>query len=135
MNRACRTTLLIAGLICNLYNLLLFVRYGSCTQLHVHLILIKSDGHVRWDDKWHEGSKIIAVTATSKAVGSSMQGFFALGGHAIYLGPDTIELGKREAIKDVARVISRHVVKHPPPLLLPPSPSFYPLVLSVNKIW
>lgn len=36
-----------------------------------------------------------------------LQGFYALGGHAIYLGPDTIEFGKREATKDIARVISR----------------------------
>lgn len=45
---------------------------------------------------------------TCEAEDRCLQGFFALGGHAIYLGPDTIELGKREAIKDVARVISRH---------------------------
>lgn len=38
-----------------------------------------------------------------------LQGFFRLGGHAIYLGPDTIEFGKREATKDIARVISRQV--------------------------
>ena len=36
-----------------------------------------------------------------------LQGFYRLGGHAIYLGPDTIEFGKREATKDIARVISR----------------------------
>lgn len=34
-------------------------------------------------------------------------GFFRLGGHAIYLGPDTIQLGSREATKDIARVLSR----------------------------
>jgi ornithine carbamoyltransferase len=37
-----------------------------------------------------------------------LQGFYRLGGHAIYLGPDTIQLGKREATKDIARVISRY---------------------------
>lgn len=36
-----------------------------------------------------------------------MQGFFRLGGHAIYLGPDTIQIGKREATKDIARVLCR----------------------------
>ncbi|MBI9087096.1 MAG: ornithine carbamoyltransferase [Desulfobacterales bacterium] len=35
-------------------------------------------------------------------------GFARLGGHAIYLGPDDIALGKREAVKDVARVICRY---------------------------
>jgi ornithine carbamoyltransferase len=35
-------------------------------------------------------------------------GFYRLGGHAIYLGPGDIALGKREAVKDVARVISRY---------------------------
>ncbi|KAK9834642.1 hypothetical protein WJX74_006523 [Apatococcus lobatus] len=33
-------------------------------------------------------------------------GFFKLGGHAVYLGPDTIQFGKREATKDIARVLS-----------------------------
>ena len=35
-------------------------------------------------------------------------GFFRLGGHAIYLGPSDIEIGKREAVKDIARVVSRY---------------------------
>jgi len=29
-----------------------------------------------------------------------------LGGHAVYLGPDTIDLGSREETKDIARVLS-----------------------------
>ncbi|XP_002986989.2 ornithine carbamoyltransferase, chloroplastic [Selaginella moellendorffii] len=33
-------------------------------------------------------------------------GFFLLGGHAIYLGPDDIQIGKREETRDVARVLS-----------------------------
>jgi ornithine carbamoyltransferase len=32
-----------------------------------------------------------------------------LGGHAIYLSPDEVGLGKRETISDVARVLSRYV--------------------------
>lgn len=35
-------------------------------------------------------------------------GFFLLGGHAIYLGPDDIQMGKREETCDVARVLSRY---------------------------
>lgn len=45
---------------------------------------------------------------TSPHIIAAPQGFYRLGGHAIYLGPDTIELGKREATKDIARVISRY---------------------------
>jgi ornithine carbamoyltransferase len=33
-------------------------------------------------------------------------GFFLLGGHAVYLGPDDIQLGKREETRDIARVLS-----------------------------
>lgn len=37
-----------------------------------------------------------------------MQGFFKLGGHAIYLGPNDIQIGKREFTKDIARVVCRY---------------------------
>lgn len=33
-------------------------------------------------------------------------GFYRLGGHALYLGPTEIDLGKREPARDVARVLS-----------------------------
>ncbi|KAJ0086279.1 hypothetical protein Patl1_09175 [Pistacia atlantica] len=35
-------------------------------------------------------------------------GFSLLGGHAIYLGPDDIQMGKREETRDVARVLCRY---------------------------
>jgi len=35
-------------------------------------------------------------------------GFYRLGGHALYLGPSDIAIGKREAVKDIGRVISRY---------------------------
>ena len=35
-------------------------------------------------------------------------GFYRMGGHALYLGPSDISIGKREAIKDISRVISRY---------------------------
>jgi ornithine carbamoyltransferase len=35
-------------------------------------------------------------------------GFFRMGGHALYLGPADIAIGKREAVKDIARVVSRY---------------------------
>jgi ornithine carbamoyltransferase len=35
-------------------------------------------------------------------------GFYRLGGHALFLGPSDIDMGKREPIKDIARVVSRY---------------------------
>ena len=35
-------------------------------------------------------------------------GFFRLGGHALFLGPNDIGIGKRESIADVAQVLSRY---------------------------
>ena len=34
-------------------------------------------------------------------------GFYRLGGHALFLGPDDIGIGKRESVSDVANVLSR----------------------------
>ena len=35
-------------------------------------------------------------------------GFFRLGGHALFLGPNDIGIGKRESVADIARVLSRY---------------------------
>ena len=35
-------------------------------------------------------------------------GFYKLGGHALFLGPDDIGIGKRESIADIARVLSKY---------------------------
>ncbi len=35
-------------------------------------------------------------------------GFFQLGGHALYLSPSDIGLGKRESVADIARVLARY---------------------------
>lgn len=35
-------------------------------------------------------------------------GFFRLGGHALYLGPEDIDIGKREEVKDIGRVVGRY---------------------------
>jgi ornithine carbamoyltransferase len=40
---------------------------------------------------------------------SFQNGMYQLGGHAIYLGPDDIKLGKRETTEDIAMVLSRYV--------------------------
>ncbi|HPM43292.1 MAG TPA: ornithine carbamoyltransferase, partial [Candidatus Omnitrophota bacterium] len=36
-------------------------------------------------------------------------GMFQLGGHSLYLGPNEIGMGGREATKDVARVLARYL--------------------------
>ena len=36
-------------------------------------------------------------------------GMYQLGGHSIYLGPDDIKLGAREATKDIAKTLSRYL--------------------------
>jgi len=36
-------------------------------------------------------------------------GFSTMGGHVIYLGPDDMELGVREEVRDVARVLARYL--------------------------
>ncbi len=36
-------------------------------------------------------------------------GMFQLGGHSLYLGPDEIDMGGRESVKDVACVLSRYL--------------------------
>ncbi len=35
-------------------------------------------------------------------------GFYRLGGHALYLGPNDIGIGKRESVSDIANVLSRY---------------------------
>ena len=36
-------------------------------------------------------------------------GMHQLGGHALYIGPDEVQIGKRESVSDVANVLSRYV--------------------------
>jgi len=36
-------------------------------------------------------------------------GMHQLGGHALYVGPDEVQIGKRESVSDVANVLSRYV--------------------------
>ena len=59
--------------------------------------------------QWYIGSEALEAMSLLKALPCDigLQGFFKLGGHAVYLGPDTIQIGKREATKDIARVLCR----------------------------
>lgn len=40
---------------------------------------------------------------------SFQAGIFAMGGGVIYLGPEDIQLGVREEVRDVARVLNRYL--------------------------
>ena len=55
--------------------------------------------------KGHSLAMVFAKPSARTRV-SFETGFFRLGGHALYLGPNDIDMGKREPVKDVARVLS-----------------------------
>jgi len=55
--------------------------------------------------KDHSMVMILAEPFARKRI-SFETGFFRLGGHALNLGPEDIGIGKREAVKDIARVVS-----------------------------
>ena len=56
----------------------------------------------------HHSLAMIFAKPSARTRVSFETGFFRLGGHAIFLGPNDIDMGKREPIKDVARVVSRY---------------------------
>ena len=72
-------------------------------------------------DKLKENPKNIGMPLTGKSMGMIFQkpsnrtrvsfevGMTQLGGHAIYLGPDTIKLGEREKTSDIAKTLERYL--------------------------
>lgn len=69
---------------------------------------LKARFHKREDYKPFAGRFLTMIFAKQSARTrlSFETGFSFLGGHAIYLSPMDIEIGKREAVKDIARVVS-----------------------------
>ncbi len=69
-------------------------------------------------DKFHKKEKhhifkdrslaMIFAKPSARTRVSFETGFTWMGGHALYLGPNDIGIGKREAVKDIARVFSRY---------------------------
>jgi ornithine carbamoyltransferase len=57
--------------------------------------------------KDHTMSMIFAKPSARTRI-SFETGFARMGGHALYLGPSDISIGKREAVKDLARVVARY---------------------------
>ena len=51
----------------------------------------------------HHSLAMIFAKPSARTRVSFETGFFRMGGHALYLGPSDIDLGKREPAKDIAR--------------------------------
>lgn len=71
---------------------------------------LKSKFHAKEDFKhFHNKSLAMIFAKPSARTRISFEtGFTWMGGHALFLGPSDIGIGKREAIKDIARVVSRY---------------------------
>jgi ornithine carbamoyltransferase len=54
----------------------------------------------------HQSLAMIFAKPSARTRVSFETGFFRMGGHALYLGPADIDLGKREPARDIARVLS-----------------------------
>jgi len=55
-----------------------------------------------------ESMSMIFAKPSARTRVSFETGFTWLGGHALYLGPNDIGIGKRESVSDIARVLSRY---------------------------
>ncbi len=71
---------------------------------------LKAKFHNREDFKPFKDQSLAMIFAKPSARTriSFETGFEWMGGHAIYLGPNDIGIGKRESVKDIARVVSRY---------------------------
>ena len=71
---------------------------------------LKQKFHNREDYKpFHNKSLAMVFAKPSARTRVSFEtGFEWMGGHALFLGPDDIGIGKREAIKDISRLFSRY---------------------------
>jgi ornithine carbamoyltransferase len=81
------------------------------SEILAHAIVLKKE--------WRSGGnmpmfkdKAMAMIFTKPSLRTRMSfemAMFDLGGKAIYISPDEIQLGKRESVADVARVLSRYI--------------------------
>ena len=72
--------------------------------------IVKSKFRKREDNKVFNNKSLAMIFAkpSARTRVSFETGFEWMGGHALFLGPNDIGIGKREAIKDVSRVLSRY---------------------------
>ena len=70
---------------------------------------LKAKFHQRADFKHFKNRSLAMIFAkpSARTRVSFETGYYRLGGHALYLGPNDIGIGKRESVGDVARVLSR----------------------------
>lgn len=76
-------------------------------ELSAKIKLLLREGHEYKPLKGKNLAMIFAKPSARTRI-SFETGMSQLGGHAIYLSPNDIGIGKREAVKDIARVISRY---------------------------
>ena len=71
---------------------------------------LKSKFHLREDYKIFRNRSLAMIFAkpSARTRVSFETGFEWMGGHALFLGPNDIGIGKREAIKDISRLFSRY---------------------------
>ena len=71
---------------------------------------VKSKFRKREDNKVFNNKSLAMIFAkpSARTRVSFETGFEWMGGHALFLGPNDIGIGKREAIKDISRVLSRY---------------------------
>ncbi len=91
-----------------------FVHISDLTSDEIFDILdrakwIKSKFKENADYKPFHGKTLAMIFAkpSARTRVSFETGFYRLGGHALYLGPNDIGIGKRESTADIARVLSR----------------------------
>ena len=72
--------------------------------------IVKSKFREREDYKVFNNKSLAMIFAkpSARTRVSFETGFEWMGGHALFLGPNDIGIGKREAIKDISRVLSRY---------------------------
>ena len=72
--------------------------------------IVKSKFRKREDYKVFNNKSLAMIFAkpSARTRVSFETGFEWMGGHALFLGPNDIGIGKREAIKDISRVLSRY---------------------------
>ena len=72
--------------------------------------IVKSKFRKRENNKVFNNKSLAMIFAkpSARTRVSFETGFEWMGGHALFLGPNDIGIGKREAIKDISRVLSRY---------------------------